>query len=98
MWTLFLILIQPNNGPFRTKITSMEDQITAYKLLERNSDKTIQEQIKHKQEKIELLDDETTKKNSKELKSISINEIKSDSTNKLKLIWNYGQIFRLSAK
>lgn len=53
MFFLFIFLITPPTGQIRTKITNLEDEIQAYKLLDRNKNQT---------EKSEKLQPDSSKK------------------------------------
>jgi|GEM_PF-5962428 len=106
MILLFFLLIQPAIGPVRTKISNLEDEIQAYKLLEHKKDgQSEKEPQKNGQNggenqspganpNTEFIPPKKTEKNEKIYKKISIFEIvKLQKDKKLpQFFWNKNTI------
>jgi len=97
---LAILLIAPEPGEFRTKLTSLASEIKAYKLLERNKSQTLEEYSTEsssliiKPHKIEFKEagDENNNHRIKHLEKNLIKAIKSESAENKKLYFNNGVI------
>jgi len=93
MFLLWLLLIKPETGEFRTKITSLQSEIKAYSLLERNKSETGEEIIinQHIINFVEppVIDSNVQKMEQEKRKEISWKQaMRTDG----KIYWNNGKL------
>ncbi len=90
---LFLLLIKPPEGDFRTKISSIESEIKAYTLLERNKNRQNAEEFIVKTHSIKFKEPACEKfKEVKREKTSLINALKINTKSAKKIYWNNGNL------